>query len=305
MATPPRFRREPPPPALVYNTSMTTPDAALALAALWACERQRKIRVGGVCVTGGSYKAAVFCDLVNQYYKPGIRHGNDALAVGLAGIDDLPPDQALTAAPVDRRGNDGDAFYARSIHRIADTSLAESHLRNAMTFNAATTVVLSAPATSLAASLRIVNNRDILSEPVQRLILVDSRDLYSDPESLDFLLQNWPTEIAWFGGDNAPVLSSARLEEAFSWAEQHPVVDALRAHGSEAYEIVARDLAAVHFAIETDAPGFELSEPGELSLAQGSLEFAVGTTGSARQLRADGTAELTRQLLAAATANPN
>jgi hypothetical protein len=261
MSQPPRFNREPPPPGIVFNTSMTTPDAALALAALWAYERQRLARVAGVCVTGGGYKAAVFCDIVNQFYRPGERLGNDALAVGLASADDLPPDAAMVSVPVDRVDSGAQPLYRRTIERLADTSLAESQLRNAITFNAESSVVLSAPATSLARSLQIGANRDLYTEAVQRLVVVESARLRQDDAAYRYLIENWPTEIVVVGSELGTdvLLPSADLDRAFGWAPNHPVVDAYSAFRATPYAVPSRDLLAMTFAVEPDSPLFQLS----------------------------------------------
>lgn len=83
-----------------------------------------------------------------------------ALAVGLADIDNLPADERMVSVPVDRSNAEGEPRYARTIDYLTDTSLAESQLRNAITYNAESTVILSAPASSLARSLEIVAYRD-------------------------------------------------------------------------------------------------------------------------------------------------
>jgi hypothetical protein len=291
VSQPPRFNREPPPPAIVYNTSMTTPDAALALGALWAAERQRRARVAGVCVTGGGFKAAVYCDLVNQFYRPGLRHGNDALAVGLADINALPADAPMVSVPVDRRDSAGQPVYARTIELPTDTSLAESQLRNAITFNRENSVILSAPATSLARSLQIANNRDLYTEPVQRLVLVESPALAADPEALAYLRANWPTGIVTLGAGLAANLSlpSAELEAAFAWADPHPVVDAVRAYRSTPYAVPVLDLLAMVYALTPDSEHFGL---------------AAADGGYRLQLTAAAGDSLHGSLLAAAAANP-
>jgi hypothetical protein len=306
-AQPPRFIREPPPPGIVYNTSMTSPDAALALAALWAYERRRRARVGGVCVTGGGFNAAVFCDLVSQFYRPGERHGNDALAVGLADADELPADEPMVTVPVARTDAAGAPLYARTIERVSDTSLAESQLRNSITFNAESTIVLSAPATSLARSLEIVANRDLYSEPVRELVIVESPRLHADPAALEFLLENWPTAILVLeaAATSNLSLSSSALDQAFAWAEAHPVADAYRAYRSEPYEVPVADLVAMMFAVEKMLPQFMRSEPGTYSVADGSLRYHPEAAGRANRLNPVAIIGLEDALVAAAAANPN
>jgi hypothetical protein len=282
---PPRFQREPPPPGIVYNTAMATPDAALALGALWAYERARRARVAGVCVTGGGFKAAVFCDVVNQFYRPGARHGNDALAVGLADVAALPADAPMVSVPVDRRGADGAPLYARTIERVSDTSLAEAQLRNAITFNAETTMVLSAPARSLARSLEIAANRDLYAG-VRRLVLVESPRLYADTPALERLLRGWPTEIVLLGAELAAsvVMPSGELDAAFEWSKNHPVVDFYHAYRAVPYDVPGLDLLAMVFAVDPESSSFAVSVPGRLSLEGESFNFAESAGGSARRL---------------------
>lgn len=302
---PQRFQREPPPQGIVYNTAMATPDAALALASLWAYERRRRARVAGVCVTGGSFKAAVFCDIVNQYYRPGVRHGNDALAVGLADANALPADEPMVSVPVDRRSAGGAPLYARTIARVSDTSLAEAQLRNAVTFNAETTIVLSAPARSLARSLEIAANRDVYAG-VKRLVLADSPRLRTDAAALERLLDAWPAEIVLVGAEIGDVtLPSADLDAAFGWADDHPVVDAYRAYRRVPYDVPVLDLVAMLVAVTPDSPLF-VSEPGDVSLASGALAFAARADGRARKLALSPAANdaLTQALLDAAASPP-
>src|SRR3954453_23388602 len=91
----------PQPIGVVYNTSMSRPDAALALAELYGFQGRREARIGSVCVTGAGFNAAVFCDIVSRFYTLGPpRNGNQLLPVGLAAIDSLPPDPPMVRAAV-------------------------------------------------------------------------------------------------------------------------------------------------------------------------------------------------------------
>ena len=54
----------PAPIGVVYNTSMTRPDAALAVAALYVASSRREARVSGICVNGSDLDTAIFCDIV-------------------------------------------------------------------------------------------------------------------------------------------------------------------------------------------------------------------------------------------------
>ena len=94
----------PSPIGIVYNTSMTRPDAALALAAMYPMEGNRESRMGSVCVVGAGYNAAVFCDIIAKMYSFGTRNGNQELAVGLAVEAGVPDSPRILLLPGSRVG---------------------------------------------------------------------------------------------------------------------------------------------------------------------------------------------------------
>ena len=123
-----------PPPSLgvVYNTSMTRPDAALALAALYAAAGKREARVNGICITGSGFDAAVFCDIVARVYTGQTRpSSNTVLPIGFADGASAAP--AMVERAVKRRRDDGQPQYSRGVQSVADTGLPEALLRNAVT----------------------------------------------------------------------------------------------------------------------------------------------------------------------------
>ena len=148
------LRRQASRSGVIYNTSMSRPDAALALAALYGFEGKRESRIGAVCVTGAGLNTAIFCDIVARFYQLGPpRNANQSLPVGLAAVDPLPPD-----SPMVRRRAWTTAIRSTRTpsRRLSDTSLAEAVLRNGVIFNADAVVILSAPATCLAKSLDLL-----------------------------------------------------------------------------------------------------------------------------------------------------
>src|SRR5690348_7292158 len=88
-----------PPLGIIYNTSMDRPDAALALAVLYAFEGKRDSRMGSVCVVGSGLQTAIYCDILAKFYQLGPqRNANQVLPVGLAAVDPLPPDSPMVTA---------------------------------------------------------------------------------------------------------------------------------------------------------------------------------------------------------------
>jgi hypothetical protein len=269
------------PIGVVYNTSMTRPDAALALAALHVLASRRESRIGSVCVTGAGLDAAIFCDIVGRFYASGPRtpNSNQALPVGLAAVSPLPPDPPMVKAVVNRKQENGEPQFARNVRTVSDTALAEAVLRNGVSFNATTVVVLSAPATWLARSLDLAGSREVYQQRVKRLVIVDSGDVQQDPKALRQIVAEWPSPITFCGRDvgEALIFPGAGVDKAFAWAPAHPVADAYRAFTPMPHDAPAHDLAAVHYAVHPESGFFAVSDGGTLSVADdGSMTFGAG-----------------------------
>ncbi len=272
-----------PPMGVIYNTSMTRPDAALALAELYGFEARRESRIGAVCVVGAGLETAVFCDMMERVYTPGPeRNGNQSLAVGLADVKPMPPDSPMVLAAVQKP-------YAHSIRKISDTSLAEAVLLNGVIFNAEADMVLSAPATYLAKSLDLNNSKNVYKERVKRLVIVDAGTAQQDVAALRKVIAEWPTPIFYCPKEVGLSVSfpGSALEKTFEWIPAHPAVDAYRAAGSMPYDAPSYDLAGVHYAVHPDSGFFQLSEPGSLTVSDdGKIAFKPGG-GQIRGLQVD------------------
>ena len=278
------------PLGVIYNTSMTRPDAALALAELYAFQGKRESRMGAVCVVGAGLKAAVFCETVAKFFTPGQNpNANSVLPIGLAAVDPLPPDPPFVLPALERKTPEGQPEYVNTIRRVADTSLAEAVLRNGVIFNAEAVVLLSAPATYLAKSLDLLGTKELYQARVKRLVIVDSGEPQKDVAALRKVLAEWPTPIFFCGrevGESLP-FPGASLSKEFAWAGAHPVVDAYRAFQQMPYDTPSHDLAAAHYAVHPDSGFFQLSDAGSLVVADdGAVRFVPGA-GKVRALKPD------------------
>jgi hypothetical protein len=260
------------PIGVVYNTSMTRPDAALALAAMYPMEGKRESRMGSVCVVGAGFNAAVFCDIIAKMYAFGTRNGNEALAVGLA-AEQGTPDSPMVKTAVEHD-------YPRTIKRVVDTSAPQEALRNGVIFNATSVIILSAPATYLAKTLDLNGTMDLYKARVKRLVIVDSGTPYKDIAALRRVIAEWPTPIFFCPKEIGDALKfpGAQLDKDFAWAPSHPVVDAYKAYKPMPYDAPLYDLAATHYAIHPDSGFFELSAAGTINVANdGTMKFAPGS----------------------------
>jgi len=245
------------PIGVVYNTSMTRPDAALALAAMYVMESRKESTMGSVCVAGAGFNAAVFCDIIGKMYTFGPpRNGNQVLAVGLA-AEQGTPDSPMVKTAVEQN-------YPRTIQHAYDTSAPTEVLRNGVIFNAESAVILSGPATYLAKTLDLLNVKELYKTRVKRLVIVDSGTTYNDAAALRRVIAEWPSPVFLCPKEVGDALKfpGAQLDKDFAWASSHPVVDAYKAYKPMPYDAPLYDLAATHYAIHPDSGFCELSAPG-------------------------------------------
>jgi len=265
----------PAPPGVVYNTTMSRPGAALALAALYVLASRREARVDGVCVTGAGLSAAVFCDIVGRFYSGSARvpSSNTIAPVGFA-ADPVLPGPPMVDEAIARKRDDGTPQYARSIQRITDTSAADALLRNAITFSVEAVVVLSAPATWLVRSLELAGTVNQYKQRVKRVVVVESGGAADDAAALKRLTEVVPVPIVAVPREAARSLTvkSAEIESRLTWNTPHPLVDVLR--GSRDAAVTLEDVAAIHYALHPDAAFYSVSN-GRLAIAPSQREACL------------------------------
>lgn len=266
----------PAPIGVVYNTSMTRPDAALAIAALYVTSSRRQARVNGICVNGSLLDAAIFCDIVARFYTSTVRapSSNAALPIGFdagAGGGErgaaaaAASSVAMVEAVVNKKRADGQPQYVRTIERVTDTAAPDALLRNAITFSAESVVVLSAPATWLARSVALAGSREQYRLRVKRVVVVEGGDLDRDAAAAKALSALLPFPAVSVGPEIGQALSVpvARISSGFTWTSANPVADAVDAAGVS--EVRLQDLAAMHYALHPDS-GFFGVAGGRLQL---------------------------------------
>ncbi len=295
------------PIGVVYNTAMTRPDAALALAAMYVMESKKESHMGSVCVVGAGFNAALFCDIVGKMYTFGARNGNQALAVGLA-IESGVPDSPMVKIAVERKNDKGEPMYARTLQRLADTSLPDAVLRNGVIFNTESVVLLSGPATYLAKSLDLNGTKDLYKQRVKRLVIVDSGTPNKDAAALRKVIAEWPTPVFFAPKEVGDALRfpGTTLDKSFAWAPANPVADAYKSYKPMPYDAPLYDVAATHYAIHPDSGFFQLSGAGNIAVADdGAMKFVPGS-GPAKSLAIDPSKKeaLLLALIEDATAKP-
>lgn len=253
----------PAPTGVVYTTSMTRPDAALALAALYVTASRRQARVNGVCVTGAGLNAAIFCDLVARFYAgqtARIPSSNTVLPIGFPADPPGLPNPPMVEAAVNRKRGDGSPQYTRLIQRPSDTAAPDAMLRNAITLSVEAVVVLSAPATWLARSLELSGTADQYKRRVKRVVVVEAGGVAEDAAAWKRLIELAPVPVITCPRDvgDTLALSRAQVESGLAWAPAHPIADAVRAAAGDTVPL--HDLAALHYALHPDSGFFSVSD---------------------------------------------
>ena len=280
------------PLGVVYNTSMSRPDAVLALAMLYGFEGKREARMTAIAVNDAGLEAAMFADILVQFYtfRGGIpMNSNRFLPVGLVANDPLPQNPAMLMPAVERKNDKGEPAYARTIRRIADTSEVAAMLRNSLTGvqNANGIMILSAPATDLDRSLNLTGTMEQVKTKLKLLVVVEPL-AGKDPVALRRVLAAWPGPIVFCprqAGDAIPYPADS-IEKDFAWAPAHPVVDAYRAYRPMPYDAPTVDMAAALYALKPDAGFFTLSSSGSITVSDdGKLGFEEQPGGKHKRMR--------------------
>ena len=101
------------------------------------------------------------------------------------------------------------------------------------------------------------------------------------------LLADWPGPIVMAGAELSDALPfpGASVDTGFTWAPNHPVVDAYRAFKPMPYDAPSRALAATLHAASPAERYFDLSEPGTITvLDDGRTRFTPSPAGTHRYL---------------------
>ena len=272
------------PLGVIYCTTMSRPDSALALAMLNIFANKREARLGGVAVVGSSLASAMFADAVTRFYQVSGQppNSNTLLPVGWAVAKDGITDPPMVKVALDRKGTDA---YARNVRGVTDTSEVAAMLRNAITAQSEknSVLVLSAPATELARCLALPGVRELAAFRVKALVVVDS-GVPQDAVALRDVLAKWPNQVVFCGrelGESLPFPASA-VEKELMWAPANPVADAYRAYRAMPYDAAGWDLAAMLYAVHPEL--FQLTAGNVQVDESGGMRFVEAADGKHRGL---------------------
>ncbi len=269
---------------IVFDADLgNTIDDALALAMLFGFQGKNESRVLSVSTTKSSLNAAIFADVLVRFYtrEPGAFGG--AMPIGLCLSGQMAASNPMLHAVA------GNATYPRNIVKMNDTADPLALIRNALSaqFDQNAIVVLTGPATNLAALLALPGNPTLIAQKVRTLVVAADALTMSDIPAARRLFAEWPTPIVVAGselGDALP-FPAASIDRDFAWSEAHPLVAAYRAFRPMPYDAPALAMAAALYAVRPQENYFQLSGPGAFTAAgDGRIRLAPAPDGKHRTL---------------------
>jgi hypothetical protein len=298
-------RQTPPAVGIIFDSGLgNSIDEALALALLYGLDGKNEVRILALSVSKPNLKSAAFCEAIARFYG-GASSGafgamGRTLPVGLADEGKLPEDTPMLTVPLAKRSEDGKPLYAHGIEKLSDTGEVRAVLRNAIIAQAdqSCVVVLTGPATNLARLLDLPGVKDAITKKVRFLAVAGGAypngapqfNFKTDVAAAKKLFAEWPSPIVAAGDEIGTALPypATSIEKDFAWSPAHPVVDAYRAFKPMPYDAPTSAMAAVLYAVRSQAGYFKLSEPGTIRvLDDGSAQFAPAPEGKHRHLILD------------------
>ena len=286
------------PVRVIFDTDMGNDvDDALALGILHALETRGEAKLLAVTITKDNPYAAAFVDVEDTFYRRG------EIPIGIVKSGKTPNDSPMIRVPSERRHADGSYVYPRRL-ALGAAPDAVAVLRQVLAHenDASVTIVQVGFSTNLA---RLLDSRADESSPLSGAQLVAQKvrllvamaghfppaqpeyNVVTDIPSAQKVFAEWPSPVVFSGFEiGLALLFPARsIEHDFSWAPDHPVVDAYRNYMHMPYDRPSWDLTAALYAVRPDAGYFALSPAGTVRVDdKGNTLFTASSDGKHRYL---------------------
>lgn len=270
-----------------FDTDFAAIDSVLALALLYGLQSKGECRVAVLSVSRPNLAVANFAAAVQRYYRGGARSFAPMPPVGMATAGKPGETSPAFTAPFLRKGPDGEPVYRSEVQTLIQTADPVTLIRNYLQaqHDGNAFVVLSGPATNLAAALDYPGVRESIAAKVKHLVVTGVR---GDVAAARKVFAEWPAPIVAVE-DAGPALEfpGASIEKEFAGVD-HPVADAYRAFRAMPYDAPSWSLAAALYAARPKETYFKLSAPGIISLDQeGRMSFTAAEKGRRHTLALD------------------
>ena len=280
------------PVRLILDTDMGNDcDDALALAMIHALQNRNEVELLAVTITKEQRDAAVFIDLVNHFY------GRPGIPIGLVKNGKTPDDTPMLNVPVERKDGQGKLIYPRRLTADAQIPVAVELLTRVLSEqpDGSVSIAQIGFSTNLARLVATPAGQALAARKVKALYLMAGNfqkaqpeyNVFTDGPAFAELMKNWPTPVIFSGFEVGLVITypMESIDRDFTWAVNHPVVEAYKVYTGKREDHPNWDSTAVLDAIRPDRGYFGLSEPGNVSLdAKKATVFTPDANGKCRYL---------------------
>ena len=276
-------------------------DDALALDMLYKYVEWGQVDLLAVMINKDAPAPAEYMDIMNTWY------GHTDIPVGIVrdGSDD--PWGQYAQKVVDLKNEDGTPMFARSRKSYDDLPDAHMLYRQILAKQPDHSVVIATVgfSTNLARLLDTpadeyspLTGKELVAKKVKFLSAMAGNiselehheyNVVKDLPAAVKVFAEWPTEIVVspFEVGRAIKYPGETIENDFTWAPKHPMVEAYKAYLPMPYDRPTWDLTSVLYAVEGDS-WFTMSEPGRIEITQeGSSVFTSSPDGNVRYIKVD------------------
>lgn len=276
-------------------------DDALALDMLYKYVEWGQVDLLAVMINKDAPAPAEYMDIMNTWY------GHTDIPVGIVrdGSDD--PWGQYAQKVVDLKNEDGTPMFARSRKSYDDLPDAHILYRQILAKQPDASVVIATVgfSTNLARLLDTpadeyspLTGKELVAKKVKLLSAMAGNiselehheyNVVKDLPAAIKVFAEWPTEIVVspFEVGRAIKYPGESIENDFTWAPKHPMVEAYKAYLPMPYDRPTWDLTSVLYAVEGDS-WFTMSEPGRIEITQeGSSVFTSSPDGNVRYMKVD------------------
>ena len=276
-------------------------DDALALDMLYKYVEWGQVDLLAVMINKDAPAPAEYMDIMNTWY------GHTDIPVGIVrdGSDD--PWGQYAQKVVDLKNEDGTPMFARSRESYDDLPDAHILYRQILAKQPDASVVIATVgfSTNLARLLDTpadeyspLTGKELVAKKVKFLSAMAGNiselehheyNVVKDLPAAVKVFAEWPTEIVVspFEVGRAIKYPGESIENDFTWAPKHPMVEAYKAYLPMPYDRPTWDLTSVLYAVEGDS-WFTMSEPGRIEITQeGSSVFTSSPDGNVRYMKVD------------------
>ncbi|AQQ71157.1 ribonucleoside hydrolase RihC [Limihaloglobus sulfuriphilus] len=259
-------------------------DDSLAMLVAYSLESAGECNILGVAVNKGNYYTALYADILNTFY------GRSELEIGIARDGKTPNDGPFARAVAESKV-DGEYKYPRSrtVFEMPAVDMYRKLLANAA--DDSVVIVSIGFLTNLAALLESgpdsyseLSGAELAAKKVSLLSVMAGNfsdvakdecgnagaeyNIRYDIPAAQTVCRHWPGETVFSGVEvGKQILYPARsIEDDFSWAEHHPVVDGYNLFKKMPYDRPTWDLTSVLYAVRPGDGYFDISRPGRVEV---------------------------------------